>query len=200
MKYIICFILLLILPRTALMSGKNVEHSLSSVIKQNSLIFSVKIFRVSSISIKELLKEGPEVSKESCFLAVVEEVIYANNTQFSQKEPWKIIFKPEDKHYLKSLNKKDNFSINKKDTIAITHGERINYSYIYYVRKLHKIFYYNTCKDIVHSPDINKRYIFISSAISKKNLMFYGGIETGIFEDTKENRAVIKEVISQKPF
>ena len=86
-----------------------------------------------------------------------------------------------------------------KDTVFIMNGSRLGRSFTYDVEGKHKIFYHYFCPEAVDGIEIGKNYIFISdNMFSKKNNVFYGNINYGLYPKTKDMRKKVLKILSEE--
>jgi hypothetical protein len=180
------------------MSGQIKEHSLEEILYCGITVVSVKIIDLSFATVPEIKKAGKNPADTTFgrfgfHKAKVNEIISGSFRLDEEDEQWTIEYAEPDKKIF--MKPRKTFNIQPGDTIALFSSESINYSYIYYVQNLHKIFFYNRCNELAKKIENGKNYLFISDgSCSKKNMAFYGAIESGLINDTPENRNRIKKI------
>jgi hypothetical protein len=184
------------------MSGQIKEHSLEEILYPGISVVSVRIIDLSYATVPEIKKaeKNPSDVNSGRFgfhKATVNEFISGSLSIDKEDEKWTIEYTEQDKKTIMKTRKP--LSIQPGDTIALFDHESIQYSYIYYVENLHKIFYYNECNELATEIKNGKNYLFVSSgSSSKKNRAFYGAIQSGLIEDTPENRNKIMTICKGK--
>jgi hypothetical protein len=178
------------------MSGRLDETTLEENIVLENNIYVVSIISRMTGTIKEIEKMDSTAAGAVIYRAKIESIVYigSKNTQITLNDNWHLLFPQSINDIADKMKSKKGLYPEVNDEILIADYENINYSYIYYVKGLHKIFIYHRCLDSAKSINIGEKYYFISSGTRvKNNPVLYGNIELGLFPFNKNIESRIKK-------
>jgi hypothetical protein len=198
MKKILLVFLLLVFAKEGYMSGEGKDIELSSRLDKRRNVYVVKIIGSSSVAIKEIKKasKDPTAADKSYYSAQIIEIINRGPGTWENEEEWTMLFSKKENSILAKIRKNGISGVKVHDTIFIMDAEDLSYSYIYEVEGRHKIFYYYHCADVAEKINNGETYLFIGDAsVSKKNGVFYGNIDYGLYPNTKSMRDKIEGIL-----
>jgi hypothetical protein len=200
MKHITIILSFIIIfsAQDAFMSGMEQLEPLDKCFSKNSYVFLVTLTDTTSGIVEELDNVSKDISGQFCYIAKINEIIHNKVGNSPNPEQWHIHFSAPYDKMLKKIKDVGPGAIKVNDKVIITDHENIQYSIMYHVDGMHKIFYYYACQDAAKSIKINKKYfLIVDNTFSPDNGVLYGNVDFGLYPATNTMRKKILQILKQ---